>query len=172
MPQSLDSVAEALTAFMRILSMAKESLKKIFIRGKYDEYPDDKEMHCSARLAEMLNQYSDELQGKGKSKVKRISHTPVEFVNRVWGYIEGVVVSVIVQHTDSYPRAAHNLIAKMREQSVDRVMEIVEMQKLTDCTCNPAYLAAWNTLMLNQSKFIEIIENNCLPSVMTIEGYG
>ncbi|GAB4835429.1 Dynamin- protein 4C [Ancistrocladus abbreviatus] len=218
MPQSFDSVAEALTAFMRILSTAKESLKKIFLRGEYDEYPDDKEMHCSARLAEMLNQYSDELQSKGEgenepefnflveeiqileeargiglpnflprtafltilqSKVKRISHTPVEFVNRVWGYVEGVVVSVLMQQTDNYPqlqystrRAAHNLIAKMREQSVDRVMEIVEMEKLTDYTCNPAYLAMWNTLMLNQSKFMEIIGNNYLPSIMTIEGYG
>ncbi|GAB4840084.1 Dynamin- protein 4C [Ancistrocladus abbreviatus] len=218
MPQSFDSVAEALTAFMRILSTAKESLKKIFIRGEYNEYPDDKEMHCSARLAEMLNQYSDELQGRGEgenepafnflveeiqileeakgiglpnflprtafltilqSKVKRISRTPVQFVDKVWGYVEGVVVSVLMQHTDSYPklqystrRAAHNLIAKMREQSVDQVMEIVEMEKMTDYTCNPAYLATWNTLMLNQSKFMEIIENDCLPSVMTIKGYG
>ncbi|GAB4835425.1 hypothetical protein Ancab_000332 [Ancistrocladus abbreviatus] len=187
MPQSFDSVAEALTAFIRILNTTKESLKKIFIRGEYDEYPDDKEMHCSARLVEMLNRYSYELQSKGEgenepefnflveeiqileeakgiglpnflprtalitilqSKVKRISHTLVEFVNRVWGYVEGVVVSVLLQQTDSYPqlqystrRAAHNLIAKMREQSIDGVMEIVEMEKLTDYTCNPALFA-------------------------------
>ncbi|GAB4835423.1 Dynamin- protein 4C [Ancistrocladus abbreviatus] len=55
MPQSFDSFAKSLMAFMRILSTAKESLKKIFIKGEYDEYPDDKEMHCSAHLAEMLN---------------------------------------------------------------------------------------------------------------------
>ncbi|GAB4855451.1 hypothetical protein Ancab_024069 [Ancistrocladus abbreviatus] len=59
MPQSFNSVAEALTTFMRILSKAKESLKKIFIKGEYDEYPDDKEMHCSAHLAEMLNRGED-----------------------------------------------------------------------------------------------------------------
>ncbi|GAB4840674.1 hypothetical protein Ancab_021441 [Ancistrocladus abbreviatus] len=66
MPQSFNSVVEALMTFMRILSTAKESLKKIFIRGEYNEYPDDKEMHCSTHLAEMLNWYSDELQGKGE----------------------------------------------------------------------------------------------------------
>ncbi|GAB4837991.1 hypothetical protein Ancab_027517 [Ancistrocladus abbreviatus] len=70
MPQSFNSIAETLTAFMRIFGIVKESLKKIFIRGEYDEYPDDKEMHCSARLAEMLNQYSDELQGKGEGENK------------------------------------------------------------------------------------------------------
>ncbi|GAB4857582.1 hypothetical protein Ancab_015491, partial [Ancistrocladus abbreviatus] len=55
MPQSFDSIANALIAFVRILSTVKKLLKKIFIRGEYDEHPDDKEMHCSAHLAEMLN---------------------------------------------------------------------------------------------------------------------
>ncbi|GAB4856833.1 hypothetical protein Ancab_014751 [Ancistrocladus abbreviatus] len=50
MPQSFNSIAEALTTFMRILNIAKESLKKIFIR------------------AEMLNRYFDELQGKGEGE--------------------------------------------------------------------------------------------------------
>ncbi|GAB4833643.1 hypothetical protein Ancab_031889, partial [Ancistrocladus abbreviatus] len=68
MPQSFNSVAEALTTFMRILSTTKESLKMIFIRGEYDEYPDDKEMHCSTHLAEMLNRCSNELQGKGEEE--------------------------------------------------------------------------------------------------------
>ncbi|KAK6778751.1 hypothetical protein RDI58_025469 [Solanum bulbocastanum] len=63
-PQHLSSVAEALTAFMRILSSFKESIKKILLRGEFDEYPEDKEMHCTARLVEMLDQYSNELHSK------------------------------------------------------------------------------------------------------------
>ncbi|KAH7511356.1 hypothetical protein FEM48_ZijujUnG0022700 [Ziziphus jujuba var. spinosa] len=38
-----------------------ESLRKILLRGEFDEYPDDKRMHCTARLIEMINQFSDQL---------------------------------------------------------------------------------------------------------------
>ncbi|KZV18063.1 hypothetical protein F511_38344 [Dorcoceras hygrometricum] len=66
LPKNLSSVAEAMTAFMHVLGCAKESLRKILIRGEFDEYSDVFEMHCTARLAEMLNQYSDQLQSKTK----------------------------------------------------------------------------------------------------------
>ncbi|KAF7138026.1 hypothetical protein RHSIM_Rhsim07G0109000 [Rhododendron simsii] len=68
MPQNLSSVAEAMTAFMRIIGLSKESLKKILLRGEFDEYADEKHMHCTARLVEMLNQYSDELQKSAEDK--------------------------------------------------------------------------------------------------------
>ncbi|KAK4345803.1 hypothetical protein RND71_035979 [Anisodus tanguticus] len=62
--QHLSYVAEALTTFMRSLSSSKDSLKKILVRGEFDEYPEEKEMHCTARLVEMLDQYSNELHAK------------------------------------------------------------------------------------------------------------
>ena len=61
LPQKLSTVAEALTAFMRILGLSKESLRKLLLRGEFDEYPESKSMHCTARLAEMLNKFSQEL---------------------------------------------------------------------------------------------------------------
>ncbi|KAM3288295.1 hypothetical protein P3S67_021725 [Capsicum chacoense] len=64
LPQHLSSMAEALTTFMRILSSFKDSLKKILLRGEFDEYPEEREMHCSTRLVEMLYQFSDELHAK------------------------------------------------------------------------------------------------------------
>ena len=54
MPRALSSTAEALTVFMQIIGAAKESLRKILLRGEFDEYQDEKRMHCTARLAEML----------------------------------------------------------------------------------------------------------------------
>ncbi|OMP08248.1 hypothetical protein COLO4_06648 [Corchorus olitorius] len=62
LPRALSSTAEALTAFMQIMGAAKESLRKILLRGEFDEYPDDIIMHCTARLAEKLNNFNDELQ--------------------------------------------------------------------------------------------------------------
>uniref|UniRef100_A0A803L9B7 Uncharacterized protein n=1 Tax=Chenopodium quinoa TaxID=63459 RepID=A0A803L9B7_CHEQI len=46
----------------------KESLRKILIRGEYNEYPDDMNMHCKARLAEMLRGFSELMHSKKKDE--------------------------------------------------------------------------------------------------------
>jgi len=216
MPKNLSSVAEAMTAFMDLMGEVKESLKKIMIRGEYDDYPDDVQMHCTARLAEMLNKYSDGLQckedelspseflmeevqaleeAKGiglpnfpprsvfltllKRRVQGISSNPVNFVNEVWAYVENVLVTVLNKHCDNYPqlisstrRAASNLISRMKDESVKHVMEIVEMEKLVDYTCNPEYLSTWNRLMSCQRNFGEIMADESELPFLAIEGFG
>ncbi|KAF2307383.1 hypothetical protein GH714_026775 [Hevea brasiliensis] len=139
MPKTLSSPAEVMTAFMGIVGSAKESLKKILIRGEFDEYLDDHHMHCTARLVEMLNLYSNELHNCPESdprrnflmeeisvleesrgielpnflprtaflsilqrKVGRISRMPIDFVEKIWAYIESVVVSVLMHHSENY----------------------------------------------------------------------
>ncbi|KAJ6962303.1 dynamin-related protein 4C [Populus alba x Populus x berolinensis] len=206
MPKAMSSVAEFLTAFMEFIGSVKESLTKILVRGEYDEYPDDPNMHGVARVVEMFNKYSDELLDCPEStrnflmdeirvlddakaialpnflprhaflsllqrKVERVSHIPFGFVEKAWAYFENVVLSVSTRHTENYPqvllttkRACQNLIVKMREQSTDWVSELVEMEKLTDYTCNPEYLKEWNMLMSHLQK------NE--SSKMKIEGFG
>ncbi|KAF4365225.1 hypothetical protein F8388_017791 [Cannabis sativa] len=44
-----------------IIGGVKESLRKVLLRGEFDEFPNDNKMHCKARLVEMLNGFSDEL---------------------------------------------------------------------------------------------------------------
>ncbi|KAJ4957309.1 hypothetical protein NE237_014092 [Protea cynaroides] len=222
-PKHLSNMADAMTAFIQIVGSAKESLKKILIRGEFDEYPDENGMHCTARMAEMVNGYSQELdrmskdsaekflleeikileEAKGielpnflprtaflcilQSRVKEISNAPVEFVEKVWIYIENVVVRVLTYHSDSYPqlqsctkRAAQNLMSKMKDQSVDRVMEIVEMEKLTDYTCNPEYMSKLSKLMTRQGNFMKnftcnnklVIEDVGEVEVMHLRGYN
>ncbi|KAL8064158.1 hypothetical protein ABFX02_01G073100 [Erythranthe guttata] len=212
LPKHLTSVSEAMTTFMYILGCAKESLRKILIRGEFDEYPDEKEMHGTARVFEMLNKYSKELQsatdanGSKKflldelkvleetkaiglpnflpkaafltllqNKVKSISTIPSDFVENLWGYVENVVVSVLLRHSVNYPqlvsstrRAAKKLIAKMKQRSFDYVNDIVEMEKLTDYTCNPEYTASWSKLMAHQDNFKKAVKspnsNSCIGS--------
>ncbi|OAY42486.1 dynamin-related protein 4C [Manihot esculenta] len=191
MPKTLSSTAEAMTAFMGIVGSAKESLRKILIRGEFDEYLDDYNMHCTARLGEMLNLYSDELHKCSESdprrnflveeirileesrgielpnflpraaflsilqrKVEGIARMPIDFIEKVWAYIESVVVSVLMHHAENYHhlqlsarRAGHNLISKMKEQSINWISEIVQMEKMTDYTCSPEYMSEWNKLM-------------------------
>ncbi|KAL8150545.1 hypothetical protein V2J09_020353 [Rumex salicifolius] len=62
MPRNFSSVADAMTAFMGILGSAKDSLRKILITGEFDEFPDEAKMHCTARLAELMDGYSNKLQ--------------------------------------------------------------------------------------------------------------
>nr|KYP40684.1 hypothetical protein KK1_037974 [Cajanus cajan] len=47
-----------MSTFMHIIDLAKESLRKSLLRGEFD---DDNHMHCTARLVDMLNQYTNDL---------------------------------------------------------------------------------------------------------------
>ncbi|KAL3652697.1 Dynamin-related protein 4C [Castilleja foliolosa] len=219
LPKHLTSVAEAMTTFMHILGYAKESLRKILLQGEFDEYPDAKDMHGTARLAEMLNSYSDEFQPKKTSdsddvkdkflddeikvleetrsiglpnflpksafltllhrKVNLISDKPVEFVEKAWSYVENVLIAVLLRHSENYPqllsgtrRAGHNLISKKKEQSVDWVKDLVKMEKLTDYTCNPEYMASYNKLISHQTEFMKAVQRSILQPVISIEEFG
>ncbi|KAK4486459.1 hypothetical protein RD792_009139 [Penstemon davidsonii] len=116
-----------------------------------------------------------------RRKVKDVSMSPFDFVENVWNYIEKIVVSVLMKHSDNYPqllsstkRAARNLIAKKKQQSLDWVNDMVEMEKLTDYTCNPEYTTSWNNLMLYKNEFMDTV-NDRPPRVtwkINIEGLG
>ncbi|KAK4435353.1 Dynamin-related protein 4C [Sesamum alatum] len=217
LPQNLTSVPEAIASFMHVFGSCKESLRKILVRGEFDEYPDETEMHSTARLAEMLDKFSDELRSKSvegdrksnflleeinvleenrsiglpnfspraafltllQKKAKDIYTTPFDFVDKMWNYIQEVMDSVLRRHSDNYPqllssskRAAHNVVAKKRKLSVDWVTDIMEMEKLTNYTCNPDYLAAWSKLMAYQGEFMRIVKSPSIPPKIKIEVFG
>jgi two-component SAPR family response regulator len=62
-------------------------------------------------------------------------------------------------------------MVKMREQSTDLVLKIVQMEKLTDYTCNPENLDEWNKLVAKQKAFIYDVPKN-ESSKIQIEGFG
>ncbi|KAF8034731.1 hypothetical protein BT93_C0903 [Corymbia citriodora subsp. variegata] len=213
MPKNLSSVEDAIMAFVEIMGSAKESLRRVLLRGEIDEYLDEDDMYFTARLAKMLNQYYDELQNGSENnlttnflleemevleefegidlpdflprtaflillqrKVKGISSKPPSFMGRVWDYIEGIVIRALMRHSKNYPqlqssarRAASNLINKMKGRTLHRMMKIVEMEKLTDYTCNPEYLLERNKLMAQQDYFF-----SCYKSYdsISLEGIG
>ncbi|KAL1561600.1 dynamin GTPase [Salvia divinorum] len=213
-PQHLSSIGEAMTEFMNILGSARESLRKILLQSEFDEYPADDNMHATARLAEMLNKYSEELRsaksGDGNEnflvdeikvleesrsvglpnfipksalrallarKVKEISTTPFDYSEKIWNYIQSVVISVLLKHCDNYPqlisctrRAAQNLISRKKHHSAEWISDLVEMEKLSDYTCNGAYTASWNKLMAEQEGFMERILGN-FP-LAEVRGFG
>lgn len=215
LPMVMASAGEALMTLMDIIGSAKESLLRILIQGDFSEYPEDHKMHCTARLAEMLSQFSDNLQAKVEDKteflmdeikildeckcvglpnfiprsaflaifsqyVDGIHSKPVEFIKKIWDYIEAVLIPVISKYAENFPqiqsslkRAGRNLITKMKEQSVNRVAEIVEMEKLTDYTCNPDYMTSWTEKTASQQGFIlAVLYDEKKPESFSLAGFG
>ncbi|KAJ8646708.1 hypothetical protein MRB53_008456 [Persea americana] len=64
MPQNLASAGDAMKALFQISGAAKDSLKKILLQGEFEEYPEDEKMHCTARMADMLHDFSNQLYSK------------------------------------------------------------------------------------------------------------
>ncbi|CAH8388195.1 unnamed protein product [Eruca vesicaria subsp. sativa] len=217
LPKVMASTGEALMALRDIIDSAKESLLRILIQGDFSEFPDDLKMHCTARLADMLSHFSDNLQAKPEDNNKTeflmdeikildeckcvglpnfmprsaflallsqhvddIHAKPVEFIKKSWDYIEGVLISVLSKYSDNFPqiqssikRAGRNLITKIKEQSVNRVSEIVEMEKLTDYTCNPDYMTSWTEKTATQQSFINAVLHDAkMPENFSLNGFG
>ncbi|KAH1217833.1 Dynamin-related protein 4C [Glycine max] len=55
-PRKLTYGANAMSAFMHIIGLAKESLSKILLSGEFDEYPDDKHI-CTVPLLSSLTSF-------------------------------------------------------------------------------------------------------------------
>ncbi|ESQ29441.1 hypothetical protein EUTSA_v10023322mg [Eutrema salsugineum] len=215
LPTVMASTGEALMALMDIINSAKESLLRILVQGDFSEYPDEQKMHCTARLAEMLSQFSDNLQAQPKDvteflmdeikildeckcvglpnfiprsaflailsqHVDGIHGKPVDFIKKIWDYVEMVLSSVLNKYSENFPqiqssikRAGRNLICKMKEKSVERVIEIVEMEKLTDYTCNPEYMTSWTEKTGAQQNFIKAVLNDeKKPENFSLTGFG
>ncbi|MCL7041491.1 hypothetical protein MKW94_002030 [Papaver nudicaule] len=217
MPKNLSSIADAVTAFMRVLGSAKESLRKILITGEFNEFPEEGNMHCTARLAEMLDTYAAELEAKspwnnnkdsflteemnvlGETKgiglpnflpraafltilqrrIEVVAETPVEFAQKIWNYVEDVFLRVLMAKSSSYPQlqsfirwAGHNVMTKVRNQSIERVKEIVEMEKMADYTCSPDYITTWTRLMLQQQQFRDVMNDGSKANILNFEMLG
>ncbi|XP_071736605.1 dynamin-related protein 4C-like [Rutidosis leptorrhynchoides] len=211
LPRNLTSVADAMVAFMQIVGSMKETLQKIFIRGEFDDYENDKQMHCNARLVEMLDEFSKELLSSDKfsenflveelkvleeangirlphflphsvflcllqRKVNVVSDMPVNFVNKVWAYLEAIFMKVLLDCCANYPqllpsmkKATQNMMEKMKAKFVERVVEMIEMEKVTDYTCDPDYIASYNKLMSYHDKLVYALKPHI--TLMEVEGY-
>ncbi|CAH1445012.1 unnamed protein product [Lactuca virosa] len=199
LPNNSLSIPDAMAAFMHILGSLKETLQKILIGGEYNEYADDRQIHCDDRLVEMLDEFSKKLHSSVKfsesflveeiqvieetnngillshlpphslllrRKVNNIYNLPLGFVKEVWGYLEIVCDRVLIDHYGNYPqllssmrKATHNVMEKMKFEFLERVVEMMEMEKATDYTSDPDFIASWHKLMDNRDEFMKAVCN-------------
>ncbi|KAI3910384.1 hypothetical protein MKX01_034778, partial [Papaver californicum] len=198
MPRNLSSIADAVTAFMRVLGSAKETLRKILITGEFNDYAADLESKSpwnnnkDSFLTEEVKVLG-ETKGIGlpnflpraafltilQRRVEIIAETPIEFAQKVWSYVEDVFVRVLVMESESYPQlqsftrwAAHTVMTKVRNNSIERVKEIVEMEKMADYSCSPDYITTWTRLMLQQQQFRDVMNDGTKPNKLHFEMIG
>ncbi|ONK75667.1 uncharacterized protein A4U43_C03F19280 [Asparagus officinalis] len=107
-----------------------------------------------------------------RRKLKHISDTPIEFMTKVWGYLDDIVLKLLMKYSDNYPqlqlpirRASHNIIEKMKKRSLQAVKEMIEMETIADFTLNPDYMKTWKELMEQQESFMEAINKTKKPSM-------
>ncbi|KMT13706.1 hypothetical protein BVRB_4g080880 [Beta vulgaris subsp. vulgaris] len=176
MPKNLSSVAEAMTAFMQVMGSVKESLRKILIRGEYDEYPEDVTMHCTARLAEMLDELSVLTKSAGNNEDIKLGNFLMEEI-RVLQEAKGIVLPNFLS------RSAFLTVLQRKVQGISEIpvefmiKETVQMEMYADYSCDREYVSAWNRLMLPQDTFLKIVEGSwtdfdCVITEMEIEGLG
>ncbi|KAI3916079.1 hypothetical protein MKW98_004520 [Papaver atlanticum] len=194
MPKNLSSIADAVTAFMRVLGSAKETIRKILITGEFNEFPDEGNTHCTARLAEMPDNYAAELKSKSPWNNNKDSFLTEEV--KVLGETKGIGlpnflpraafltilqrrIEVVADTPVYYPQlqsfirwAAHNLMIKVRNRSIERVKEIVEMEKMADYSCSPDYITTWTRLMLQQQQFKDVINDGSKAKKLNFEMLG
>ncbi|THU70050.1 hypothetical protein C4D60_Mb08t20940 [Musa balbisiana] len=215
MPQHLSTIADAVRAFMRILGASKESLRKLLIRGDFEEFSDDVDMHATARVADMHIHYAnqlpsqcpttddkflmeeigvlEEVMGIGlpnflprtafhtilKRKIKMVADAPHQFVLEVWGYVEDVVVRVLLLQSRNFPQlqssiraAAQDVVNKMRRKSLAFVQEIIEMEMTAYYTWNTEYIETWTELMDGQRDFKVVIDDHSRRAMLELSGFG
>ncbi|GJW39702.1 dynamin-related protein 4C-like protein [Tanacetum coccineum] len=112
-------------------------------------------------------------------KVNSISKLPVEFANKVCNYLDTLCVEVLAdccgnyQHLlSSMKKATRNAVQRIKDKFMERVVEIIEMEKTTDYTCDANYIANVRKLLGNpRDRFLKVMHK---PDVTTtyVEGHG
>lgn len=59
--QHFTTISEAIPIFIQVIKMSMKSFSKIAISFEFDDFPDETQMHCSTRLLEMLQLFTNSL---------------------------------------------------------------------------------------------------------------
>ncbi|KAM0007262.1 putative dynamin stalk domain, GTPase effector domain, Dynamin superfamily [Helianthus debilis subsp. tardiflorus] len=113
-----------------------------------------------------------------KKKVNSVSEFLINFVNNVWGYLETVCAKVFIDQCGNYPKLlpsmkkeTEHVMSKMKAKFAERVVEMIEMEKITDYTCDPDFISSYNKLMNYHAQFLNLLTSYMSNSI-NVEGYG
>ncbi|KAH9320939.1 hypothetical protein KI387_015578 [Taxus chinensis] len=94
--------------------------------------------------------------------VEEISEKSLSLAATVWDYLENVISRVIEHYCHCYPllesrvrRAVQGLVVEKKEECINHVKQMIEMEKGIDFTLSPAYMETYGTLIRSKGQFMD-----------------
>ncbi|PRQ21720.1 putative dynamin central domain, Dynamin superfamily [Rosa chinensis] len=183
LPIRISTVDEAFATFMQIMTLTKETLRKILVRGEFDEFLDD-EMHGTGKLAEMLKQFSDELdQFHHEYGLRDLKNN---FLETKINYILNTRDAVKQDHVDDAGKNKEEQCSLMNTRFVNMVWTYIEqvmldvlMKQIGRYThlhlevSSLSYILLGRMRHMTQQEFIYgVLDDMKKPSTIVVEGIG
>ncbi|KAJ1297870.1 hypothetical protein BS78_01G411000 [Paspalum vaginatum] len=112
MPQDLNNVADAVRVFFHIVKQVCRSLEKVLMRGDFDEYPEEREFHGTARITEMLSGYAKKLPAEcPRNSNEQFLMEEVRILEETKG----------INLPNFLPRSAFLVLLKKKVETIDQV---------------------------------------------------
>ncbi|PWA78237.1 dynamin central domain-containing protein [Artemisia annua] len=194
LPETIQVFIIKLLLTQTLLCPLRNALEKILISGEYDEKElDNKQIRCVARLKEMLDNFTKELHTSVSKFSENFLIEEIQFVENTYGlrlpgylphfvnevsaYLESVCAKVLIDICGNSPllssikKLVPNVIARMKKKLMKRVVEWIEVEKLTCFSSNPDFIASWRKIEENNhEQFSKSMSSHC--EVINIEGHG
>ncbi|CAN6162309.1 unnamed protein product [Urochloa humidicola] len=156
MPPDLNTVADAVREFYHIVKQVRASLEKLLVRGEFDEYPDDRSFHGTARITEMLNGYASKL--PAQCSMRERDGEP--FLAEEMGVLEetkginlpnflprSALLVLLRKKVESVMHVPHDLVAQVWDYVEELVMGILHHHSRSYPQVHPSCRRAVQSLM-------------------------
>ncbi|AAB71953.1 similar to 'Mx' GTP-binding proteins [Arabidopsis thaliana] len=185
LPIVMASTGEALMSLMDIIGSAKESLLRILVHGDFSEYPNDQKMHCTARLAEMLNRFSDNLQAQPQAVTEEFLMDEIKVLEErkcigLPNFIpRSSFLAILSQHVDGIQDKPVEFIKEIWDY-----IEVVLSSVITTYSDNfpqiqssikraGHYMTSWTQKTTSQQNFINsVLHDENKPENFALPGFG
>ncbi|CAL5033792.1 unnamed protein product [Urochloa decumbens] len=156
MPPDLNTVADAVREFYHIVKQVRASLEKLLVRGEFDEYPDDRSFHGTARITEMLSGYA----GKLPAQCSMRQRDGEPFLAEEMGVLEetkginlpnflprSALLVLLRKKVESVMHVPHDLVAQVWDYVEELVMGILQHHSRSYPQVHPSCRRAVQSLM-------------------------
>ncbi|CAL5018424.1 unnamed protein product [Urochloa decumbens] len=158
MPPDLNTVADAVREFYHIVKQVRASLEKLLVRGEFDEYPDDRSFHGTARITEMLSGYAGKLPAQCSMRQRDGDGEP--FLAEEMGVLEetkginlpnflprSALLVLLRKKVESVMHVPHDLVAQVWDYVEELVMGILQHHSRSYPQVHPSCRRAVQSLM-------------------------
>uniref|UniRef100_A0A0D9VWA4 Dynamin-type G domain-containing protein n=1 Tax=Leersia perrieri TaxID=77586 RepID=A0A0D9VWA4_9ORYZ len=175
MPPELCTVADAVREFFHIVKKVRASLEKVLVRGEFDEYPNDRHFHGTARLAEMIESFARTLPAQAQAQAPD-GCCFLEEEMRVLEETKGINLPnflsrsalhvLLNRKVESIAHVPHDLVSQVWDYVEDLVMKVLHRHSCSYPQVHPSCRTAVQNLMDKARKRSELHVNELIDMEM------